>query len=171
MNRYQGKEITWNNKKGDFAFLFPEAKDLNDVNKAMQWMSKVLQSEGAAASSGVRGDIYAASRGIGAGSQEANFAKAMYDSIKGLFAQPNAVANVVFNPNTVKNILDYQKKPTLQKGIDLLKSLPKPAAVGAARTGYMIGNQPIPNVEVTGSSADIPYSDEEIKAELARRQQ
>lgn len=159
-----------NNKKGDFAFLFPEAKDLADVNKAMQWMSKVLQSEGAAASSGIRGDIYAASRGIGAGSQEANFAKAMYDSIKGLFAQPNAVANVVFDPNTVKNILDYQKKPTLQKGIDLLQSLPKPVAVGAARAGYMIGNQPIPNVEVTGSSADMPYSMEEIEAELARRQ-
>lgn len=159
-----------NNKKGEFSFLFPNTAELKDVNKAMEWMSKVLQSEKAAGSINFRGDAYSLTRGVGAQSQTANLVKSLYDSVKGMFASPNAVANVVFNPNTVKNILDYQKKPTLQKGIDLLQSMPKPAAVGAARTGYMVGNQPIPNVEVTGSSADMPYSMEEIEAELTRRQ-
>lgn len=160
-----------NNKKGDFSFLFPDASNLKDVNKAMQWMEKVLESEKSIKELKTRADVYSATRGTGISSWGANAARAIYDNVSGLFASPNAMADVVFNPNTVKKILDYQNKPTVEKGIDLLKSLPKPVAIGAARTGYMVGNQSIPNIEVTGSAQDSGYTLQELEAELASRQQ
>jgi hypothetical protein len=158
-----------NNKKGEFSFLFPDAADLKDVNKAMEWMGKVLQSEGANIGTNFRGDAYSLTRGAGAQSQTANLVKATYDSIKGLFAQPNAVADVVFNPNTVKQILDYKTKPTSQKAIDLVQSLAKPTAINAARASYMLGNQPsLPEQQAMPEDS---YSLQELEAELARRQQ
>lgn len=160
-----------NNKKGEFSFLFPDANDLKDVNKAMEWMSKVMQSEKAAGTSNLRRDVYSATRGAGAQSQTANLVKSLYDSVKGMFASPNAVADVVFNPDTVKKILDYKNKPNLEKGIDLMRSLPQPIAIGAARAGYMMGNQSIPNIEITGTRQDSGYTLQELEAELARRGQ
>lgn len=157
-----------NNKKGEFSFLFPDATDLKDVTKAMEWMGKVLQSEGTAIAGGIRGDLYAGARGVGAQSQTANLIKATYDSIKSMFAQPNAVADVVFNPDTVKQILDYKSKPTAQKAIDLVQSLAKPAVVNATRAGYMLGNQPSMPQQQMVTEED--YSLAELEAELASRQ-
>jgi hypothetical protein len=159
------KEI--NNKKGEFSFLFPDAKDLKDVNLAMEWMSKVLQSEGNSAVSGIGKDIYGAVRAGGGTAPAALGAKTFFDAVKGMFAQPNAVADVVFNPETVKKILDYKNKSTLGKGVDLLKSLAKPAAVTAVRANYMLGNQPSPQEQA--AAAEQGYSLADIEAELAKR--
>lgn len=156
-----------NNKKGDFSFLFPNPKDLADVNKAMEWIKKTTQSESALGINS-KGEVYAIGRAAGASTPEALGIKALYDNIKGMFAQPNAVADVVFNPNTVKKILDYQKKPTLQKGMDLLQALPKPTAVTGARAGYMLGNQPIQEEQ---EQMEMGVSLQDIEEELARRGQ
>lgn len=159
----------FNKNKKDASFLFPDKAERLDAIKAMRWMQQVMQSEAPSRVSAVaKGDAFAATRAVGGTSEAGYQAKELFNIVRNFFASPNAIADVVFNPDTVRNILDYQKKPTLQKGIDLIQSLPKPTAVGAARAGYMMGNQPAQEEQQIQANE---YSLTDIEAELARRGQ
>lgn len=170
-----------NAKNGELAFLFPNKKDAVDASKAMQWMRQVIQSESAATGGKAVGEIYSGVRGAGGTAQTALAAKTFADTVKGWFASPNAVADVVFNPETVQKILDYKAKPTVEKIYDLAKTVTVrpteqgmirgPLSTPAVAVGGRIGigldtTQPQENKDQTNG-----FSIEDLMREKARRSQ
>lgn len=117
-----------NQKKGDFSFLFSDAKDAGEAVKAMKWMRQVLQSE-SPASTGLAGNAaYTAARASGGTTQAAQASKGLVQGIKDILTDPVAFSKVIFDPETVNKMVQAQAKPTTEKYLDALTAIGKTAA-------------------------------------------
>ena len=126
-------------RKGDFDYLFTNPKDKADALLAMQYMQKVLKSESIGSSGGLKGgDVYATTRGFGGTSQTANLAKEAVGLIRDIVANPNAFADVIFNPDTVKAMKEAQQATTVKKLTNVVTKLGDATAKFAPRVGPMV---------------------------------
>jgi len=158
-----------NSKKGDFAFLFDDKAGAMEASTAMQWMQKVLQSEKPAAIGGGVGDVYAVTRGVGGTSQVALMLQEIGSILRDTLADPNKFADVIFNPETVNNMVKAKNKPTSKSVSDALTSLAKVTGVAAVKAGpRMATDQPT----VEGQPTEMaPTTLQEMEAELLKREQ
>jgi len=126
-------------RKGDFDYLFTNSKDKADALLAMQYMQRVLKSESVGSAGGIKGgDVYSTTRGFGGSSQIANLAKETVGLIKDIVASPNAFADVIFNPETVKAMKEAQQATTVKKLTNVVTKLGDASAKFAPRVGPMV---------------------------------
>lgn len=153
-------------RKGDFDYLFTNPKDKADALAAMQYMQKVLKSESVGSAGGLKGgDVYATTRGFGGTSQTANLAKEAIGLIRDIVANPNAFADVIFNPDTVKALKEAQQATTVKKLTNVVTKLGDSAAKFAPRVGPMVDtNQPV------DTSEQPPASSQQLDPEEALQQ-
>lgn len=126
-----------NNKKGDFNYLFPNAVDRADAILAIQWLQKTAKTA-SEATKGIQSEAYAVSRGAGASSQQGLIVRELVSLADVIIRDPKAIANVVFNPETVKKMAEAQRTGKLKKAADLATLLGVSAAKFAPRVGPML---------------------------------
>lgn len=161
-----------NSKKGDFSFLFPSASDKADVNLAIQYMQKVLKSESAGGAGGVKGgEVYSITRGAGGSSQLGNALKELTGLVKDVVANPNAFADVIFNPDTVLSLKEAQKANTPTKILNAVKNLGESLFKFAPRTAPMMGSTEQPTVTTEQQAQQGQDDLAALLEEQARRQQ
>ena len=159
-----------NNKKGDFNYLFPNAIDKADATLAIQWLQKTAKTA-SEATQGVRSEAYAVSRGAGATSQQGLILGEIASVAKFIVNDPRAIADVVFNPDTVKKMAEAQRTGKLKKAADLATMLGVSAAKFAPRAGPMLettqpkdASQQPTKVDLTGmDTIDRQQAIEELK--------
>jgi hypothetical protein len=160
-----------NNKKGDFNYLFNNANERADAALAIQWLQKTAKTA-SEATQGVRSDAYALSRGAGATSQQGLILGELASVAKFIVNDPKAIADVVFNPDTVKKMAEAQRTGKLKKAADLATMLGMSAAKFAPRVGPMvettqptdISQQAPTKVDLTGmANIDRQQAIEELK--------
>jgi len=147
-----------NKKSGEFVDLFPNKKDAADARLAMNWMSRVLSSESPQMAGVTGSEAYAFTGAAGGGAQSRLLSKEIVPFIRNLVASPFDFADVIFNPEYRKAMVDLATNKTMgQKSIDALTTLSKGAASLGARAGPMMEtNQPeIPQE----SSQGVPQQD------------
>ena len=127
-------------KSSDFANLFPNAKDATDARLAMNWMRRTLQSESAAGVPGIAaGDAYGITGALGGSARTRLQAREIIPLIRDIIASPKAFADVIYNPEYRKAMLDLSKpKTTLDKAIGATQTLAKALAIGGVRAGPML---------------------------------
>jgi len=126
-----------NNKKGDFNYLFNNSAERADAALAIQWLQKTAKTASEASQS-VKSDAYALSRGAGATSQQGLILGELASIAKFIINDPKAIADVVFNPDTVKKMAEAQRTGKIKKAGDLARSLGVSAAKFAPRVGPMV---------------------------------
>lgn len=126
-----------NNKKSDFNYLFPSAVDRAEASLAIQWLQKTAKTA-SEASKGLQSEAYAAARGLGGTSQQGLIARELASLADMITKDPRAMADVVFNPETVKKMAEAQRKGKLTKAADLATILGVSAAKFAPRIGPML---------------------------------
>ena len=126
-----------NNKKGDFNYLFPNAVDRADATLAIQWLQKTAKTA-SEATKGIQSEAYAVSRGAGATSQQGLIVRELASLADVIIRDPKAIADVVFNPETVKKMAEAQRTGKLKKAADLATMLGASAAKFAPRAGPML---------------------------------
>jgi hypothetical protein len=126
-----------NNKKGDFDWLFPNAADKADAALAIQWLQKT-QKSATESSGGVRADAYASTRGVGGTAQQGLILGELSSIVRAILDDPKAMANVVFDPETVKKLAAAQRKGVVGKAADIAKDLTGIVARTAVRSGPRI---------------------------------
>lgn len=156
----------------DNAFLFNNAKDRADALLAIKFMQKALKSEAPASGGGLQ-EVGRTVAGLGGGYQARNLVAEVYQAVKDVVADPNKIADVVFNPDTVNKMAEAQRKGKLEKAGDLLKSLSATTAKFAPRVGPMVStDQPTEPSEQVENQPSIQNNDARIKEledELRRR--
>jgi len=159
-----------NNKRGDFNYLFPNANDRANVTLAIQWLQKIAKTA-SEATKGVQSEAYAVSRGAGATSQQGLIVRELASLAYLIIKDPKAIADVVFNPDTVKKMAEAQRTGTLKKAADLATMLGVSAAKFAPRVGPMLEttqpediSQQTPRIDLTGmATMDKQQAIEELK--------
>lgn len=126
-----------NSKRGDFNYLFPNANDRANVTLAIQWLQKTAKTA-SEATKGVQSEAYALSRGAGATSQQGLIVRELASLADLIIRDPKAIADVVFNPETVKKMAEAQRTGKLTKAADLATMLGVSAAKFAPRAGPML---------------------------------
>jgi hypothetical protein len=126
-----------NNKKGDFNYLFPNAVDRADATLAIQWLQKTAKTA-SEVTKGIQSEAYAVSRGAGATSQQGLIVRELASLADVIIRDPKAIADVVFNPETVKKMAEAQRTGKLKKAADLATMLGASAAKFAPRAGPML---------------------------------
>jgi hypothetical protein len=126
-----------NNKKSDFNYLFPNAADKADATLAIQWLQKTAKTA-SEATKGIQSDAYAISRGTGATAQQGLVVGELASLANIIIKDPRAIADVVFNPDTVKKMAEAQRTGKLKKSADLATMLGVSAAKFAPRAGPML---------------------------------
>lgn len=123
-----------NSKSGDFAFLFENNADLNRAKQAVKYMQTVLQSASGAEAVGASGStLYSGTRAVGASGSVANAVKEIGLLLQDIVARPSAFADVIFNKDTVKSMLELQKETTLDKALKVMSNIGKTTARTAVR--------------------------------------
>jgi len=155
--------LTELNKKGsEFSDLFPNQTDLNQAKLAMNWMQRVLSSESPQMAGVTGAEAYAFTGAAGGGAQVRLASKEIIPYIRNLVASPADFADVIFNPDYRKAMVDLATaKNMTQKTADALATLSKASATLGARAGGMMGQtppqepQPVPEVAGTPTLQDI----------------
>lgn len=159
-----------NNSKGDFNYLFPNAADRANASLAIQWLQKTAKTA-TEASKGIQSDAYAISRGSGATAQQGLVAAELASYAKFILNDPRAIADVVFNPDTVKKMAEAQSKGRLTKAADLATMLGLSLAKFAPRVGPMVEttqpkdlSEQTPKIDLTGmATIDRQQAIEELR--------
>lgn len=126
-----------NNSKGDFNYLFPNAADRANASLAIQWLQKTAKTA-SEATKGIQSEAYAASRGAGATSQQGLIVRELASLADVIIRDPRAIADVVFNSDTVKKMAEAQRTKKLKKAADLATMLGASATKFAPRAGPML---------------------------------
>jgi hypothetical protein len=163
-----------NNKKGDFNYLFPQAADKADALLAIQWLQKTAKTASESAK-GLQSDAYGATRSLGGTAQQGLIARELASLADMITRDPRAMADVVFNPETVKKMAEAQRKGKLSKAADLASMLGASAAKFAPRVGPMVDTaqpedttQQAPvKVDLTGMAT--PVDQQQAIEELKKR--
>jgi len=151
-----------NKKNSEFADLFPNKADLNQAKLAMNWMQRVLSSESPQMAGVTGAEAYALGGAAGGSAQVRLGLKEAIPYIRNLVASPADFADVIFNPDYRKAMVDLATaKNMTQKTADALATLSKASAILGARAGGMMGQtppqepQPIPEVVGAPTLQDI----------------
>jgi hypothetical protein len=151
-----------NKKNSEFADLFPNKADLNQAKLAMNWMQRVLSSESPQMAGVTGAEAYALGGAAGGSAQVRLGLKEAIPYIRNLIASPADFADVIFNPNYRKAMVDLATaKNMTQKTADALATLSKASATLSARAGGMMGQtppqepQPVPEAAGTPTLQDI----------------
>lgn len=159
-----------NNSKGDFNYLFPNAADRANASLAIQWLQKTAKTA-SEATKGIQSDAYAITRGSGATAQQGLVAAELASYAKFILNDPRAIADVVFNPDTVKKMAEAQSKGKLTKAADLATMLGMSLAKFAPRVGPMVEttqpkdlSEQTPKIDLTGmATIDRQQAIEELR--------
>ena len=145
-------------KSSDFANLFPNAKDAADARLAMNWMRRTLESESAAGVPGIAaGEVYGITGALGGSARTRLQAREIIPLIRDIVANPKAFADVIYNPEYRKAMLDLAKpKTTLDKAIGATQTLGKALAIGGVRAGPMLETIGPEMPSATQETAPIP---------------
>lgn len=155
-----------NSKSGDFAFLFDNPADLTRARQAIKYMQTVLQSAGGAQAVGASGStLYSGTRAVGASGSVANAVKEIGLLLQDIVARPTAFADVIFNKDTVKSMLELQKDTTLDKALKVMSNIGKTTARTAVRAAPSADTTQVqePTQQETGPSLS------DLEAEAQRR--
>jgi hypothetical protein len=128
------------NKKGEFADLFPNSKDAVETRLAMNWMRRTLAGESGGGVGGLSGsEVYAATGAAGGGAPTRLALKEIVPWLQRLVANPKDFADVIFNPDYRKAMVDLATpKTTSKKALNALGTLTKGASIMAVRAGPML---------------------------------
>ena len=159
-----------NNKKSDFNYLFPNAVDRADATLAIQWLQKTAKTASESAK-GMQSEAYGAVRGVGGTSQQGLIARELVSLAEMITKDPRAMADVVFNPQTVKKMAEAQRKGKLTKAADLAAMLGASVAKFAPRVGPMLettqpedtGQKPMSMGTTEATTVDQQQAIEELK--------
>lgn len=159
-----------NKKSGEFSDLFTNAKDLNDAKLAMNWMQRVLSSE-SPQMAGISGsEAYALGGAAGGSAQVRLGLKEVVPYIRNLVASPADFADVIFNPDYRKAMVDLATSKTMsQKTVNALKTLSKGSAALAARAGPMLETTAPQDQSQAPVQQETGPSLQDIEAELKAR--
>jgi hypothetical protein len=127
-------------KSGEFADLFPNSKDAVETRLAMNWMRRTLAGESAGGVGGLSGsEVYAATGAAGGGAPTRLALKEIVPWLQRLVANPKDFADVIFNPDYRKAMVDLATpKTTSKKALNALGTLTKGASIMAVRAGPML---------------------------------
>lgn len=129
-----------NKKDSEFADLFPNKADLNQAKLAMNWMQRVLSSESPQMVGITGAEAYAFGGAAGGGAQVRLGLKEAIPYLRNLAASPADFADVIFNPEYRKAMVDLStSKSMTKKTIDAFATLAKGSAILGARAGGMMG--------------------------------
>lgn len=129
-----------NKKNSEFADLFPNQTDLNQAKLAMNWMQRVLSSESPQMAGVTGAEAYALGGAAGGSAQVRLGLKEAIPYIRNLVASPADFADVIFNPEYRKAMVDLATAKTMtKKTADALSTLAKGSAILSARAGGMMG--------------------------------
>lgn len=124
------------NDPQELSFLFEKPSDSAKATQAIKYIQQVLQKAEGTEPTGLKGsDIYSFAKASGGTAQSANLLKEFFIGIRDLIADPNAMADVIFNKDTVNKMIAAQNKPTLQKIGDISTSIGKTLGTQALRAG------------------------------------
>lgn len=158
-----------NKKSSEFADLFPNQIDLNQAKLAMNWMQRVLSSESPQMAGVTGSEAYALGGAAGGSAQVRLGLKEAIPYIRNLVASPADFADVIFNPEYRKAMVDLSTAKTMtQKTTDALATLAKGSAVLSARAGGMMGQTPLQEQQQTPTESGMP-SLQDIENELKSR--
>lgn len=122
------------NDPQEMGFLFSNPADMAKASQAVKYMQQVLQKAQGAEPTGLKGsDIYSFAKAGGGTAQASNFFKELYLGFKDLIANPNAMADVIFNPETTTKMIKAQNAPTLEKIRNVLADFTKFGAIQEVR--------------------------------------
>jgi hypothetical protein len=127
-------------KSGEFADLFPNPKDAAEARLAMNWMRKTLASESSGGAAGLSGaDVYALTGAAGGTAPMRLGLKEVVPWLQSVVANPKNFADVIFNPDYRKAMVDLATpKTTSKKALNALGTLTKGASIMAVRAGPML---------------------------------
>jgi hypothetical protein len=129
-----------NKKDGTLNDLFPFSADLNQAKLAMNWMQRVLSSESPQMVGITGAEAYAFGGAAGGGAQVRLGLKEAIPYLRNLAANPADFADVIFNPEYRKAMVDLStSKSMTKKTIDAFATLAKGSAILGARAGGMMG--------------------------------
>jgi hypothetical protein len=162
--------LTELNKKGsEFADLFPNQTDLNQAKLAMNWMQRVLSSESPQMAGVTGSEAYALGGAAGGSAQVRLGLKEAIPYIRNLVASPADFADVIFNPEYRKAMVDLATAKTMtQKTTDALATLAKGSAALSARAGGMMGQTAPQEPQQTLPESGMPTL-QDIENELKSR--
>ena len=128
------------NKKGEFADLFPNSKDAVEARLAMNWMRRTLSGESGGGVGGLsREEVYAATGAAGGGAPTRLALREVVPWLQRVVANPKDFADVIFNPDYRKAMVDLATpKTTSKKALNALGTLTKRASIMAVRAGPML---------------------------------
>jgi hypothetical protein len=127
-------------KSNEFADLFTNPKDSAEARLAMNWMRRTLASESAGGGAGLSGaDVYALTGAAGGGAPMRLGLKEIVPWLQSVVANPKNFADVIFNPDYRKAMVDLATpKTTSKKALNALSTLTKGAAIIGVRGGPMV---------------------------------
>ena len=127
-------------KSGEFSTLFSNSKDAAEARLAMNWMRRTLAGESAGGGVGLSGsEVYAATGAAGGGAPTRLALKEIVPLLQRLVASPKDFADVIFNPDYRKAMIDLSTpKTTTKKVANALKTLSQGMGIMAARAGPML---------------------------------
>lgn len=127
-------------KSGEFSDLFPNSKDAAEAKLAMNWMRRTLASESAGGASGLSGaDVYALTGAAGGSAPMRLGLKEIVPWLQSIVANPKNFADVIFNPDYRKAMVDLATPKTTSKKItNALGTLAKGSAIIGVRGGPMV---------------------------------
>lgn len=157
-------------KKGDFGFLFTSDTDRQAAIQAMQYMRTVLKNAGGEVGGVKPGEIYSATRGLGGTSSTGNLLKVLGDLVKDVVANPNVMADVIFDKNTVEKLVAAKKQPRSEKIFDAVTALGKNTAVQGLRAGPRMGDTGVEDGSKIPVQSENDYTIQQLEEELRRRE-
>lgn len=161
-----------NNKKGEFGYLIPDVAQQKDVNTAIQYLRKIGKTASETPSS-LRGDAYAITRGAGGSAQAGLIVGELTSLARAILENPNAIANVVFNPETTKKMLRVKERSTKGRINDAAEAILGgfiTTGQQILRAGPRVGPSGSPTVENEATAADAQAELRLLLEERALRQ-
>lgn len=128
-------------KSGEFSDLFSSSKDAAEARLAMNWMRRTLAGESVGGGGiGLSGsEVYAATAAGGGGAPTRLALREIVPWLQRTIANPEDFANVIFNPDYRKAMIDLStQKSTSKKASNALATLGKGAAIIGVRAGPML---------------------------------
>jgi hypothetical protein len=140
------------------------------ASQAIKYMQQVLQKAEGTEGTGLKGsDIYSVAKAGGGTAQSANAVKELFLGMRDLIANPNAMADVVFNKDTVNKMIAAQNKSTLQRIGDVSLSIGKTLGTQALRAGPRMSTEnPVSTEEAIAPNDLSEMTLEQLQAERNR---
>jgi len=158
------------NNPQEMGFLFSSPADAAKASQAVKYMQQVLQKAEGTEPTGLKGsDIYSFAKASGGTAQASNFLKELYLGFKDVIANPNAMADVIFNPETTSKMISAQNTPTMGKVKNVLESFVKNGITQEVRAMPRLQTEnPVSTAEPPASNDLNAMTLEQLQAERDR---